>query len=350
MTHLQKIFVFLYRNAAAMLLGSVLFGAAYYFVTMGLYTVNRSWAAPMILSKATPRVMSTSAEAFRARQGLSALEVEIAALTNGLSLLEKEEASLSVLHQRFETAVTAEAKAAAAIAGRLGSLQGAKRADDAKATKLASANASIERSIEAELAAGLITQEAAARARAQVVTMESAVTAGKLSTVALDQQVQEIKGGVSTLNGMATSTKALETLARIAALDRQLAETRIQLQKGRSELANKTREADSLRSLLATVEETPFFRIAQGQASQFAFVPYENESAAKVGQSVYSCWAKVLLCSKVGSVKWVGAVEEKGFHPIFQRDIRGFMIQLDLTDPQAAKDQVLFLGSGPLYI
>ncbi|MFY2597051.1 hypothetical protein ACOTHJ_13565 [Achromobacter xylosoxidans] len=349
---LQNAWVFSYRSLCGLILGGILLGAFGYVLTIILYTVNSSWVAPIILSKASPRVMATSAEAFRARQGLSAIQVQVDSLTNEVALLDEQEGTLADLLGRYDDAMKAETKAGAVFAGRLSGLQASKRADDAKAAKMAQSNAALERSIDAELAAGLITQEAAVRARAQIVSMEAAVTTGKLSTASLDHQVHELSGGVATMKGQAQSTKALETLAHVAALKRQLSEVQIQLAKSTKELENKKREATELQAIVDTVESTPFFRLAQrgGDAGQFAFVPYSNESAVQEGKSVYSCWAEVILCSKVGTVKWVGRDEEKGFHPIFKRDLRGVLIELELKDPAAAKDKVLFLGSGPLFL
>ena len=42
--------------------------------------------------------------------------------------------------------------------------------------------------------------------------------------------------------------------------------------------------------------------------------------------------------------------EEKGRHPVFQRDIRGFLVDLELTDEAAAKERVLFFGGRPLIL
>lgn len=173
-----------------------------------------------------------------------------------------------------------------------------------------------------------------------------------MGSVALNQQINELQGDIDTMHGEAKSTKALESISRIAALKQQLAELSITDFKNRADLKNKRHEIRELEAIVHTVEATPYFRIARNAnaASQFAFVPYENEKSVKLGADVYSCWAKVVLCSRVGKVAWIGHDEEKGFHPIFQRDIRGFLIQLELNKPSAAKDTVLFLGSAPLMI
>lgn len=256
-TWFQKVWVPLYRYLCILILGSILLGAASYFAVQIFFSTSNSWVAPVIISKASPRVMATSAEAFRARQGLSAIRLQVDSLKLEVAAMDAQEVTLNDLLGRYETAMKAETAAGAAFAGRLSGLQTTKHADDAKASKMAQANAALERSIDAELAAGLITQEAAARARAQIVSMEAAVTTGKLSTASLDHQVHELAGGVATMKGQAQSTKALETLTHVAALKRQLSEVEIQRAKSKKELEIKQQEATDLQGIVDTVAGTP---------------------------------------------------------------------------------------------
>jgi hypothetical protein len=57
---------------------------------------------------------------------------------------------------------------------------------------------------------------------------------------------------------------------------------------------------------------------------------------------------KVLLCRNVGTIKHVFTSEEHGSHPIFRTDLRGFLVQLDLDNQEAAKSKTLFVNRKPL--
>ncbi|WP_226858289.1 hypothetical protein [Diaphorobacter aerolatus] len=352
MTVFQKIFLQSYRTLAAAILITVLLVASSYFFTIILYSANRTWVAPIILTKASPRVMATGAEAFRARQGLATLQIASESLRREIAVIDEQAIAVGNLMARYDLALREETVANAAFVKSISQLKSSKMADDYRASTILAASKATEQSIDQELAAGLITKEVAARARAQVVSMESNVTSAKLGTVALSQQIHDLNSGIDTMRGDAKSSKALESQSRVATLKQQLAALEIQRFRNNAELKNKNTEIQELQAIVDTVEATPYFRIAQDNelSALFAFVPYENESAVAMGKAIYSCWAKVVACARVGTVKWIGSDEEKGFHPIFQRDIRGFLIQLDLENPSAAKEQVLFLGSAPLFL
>ncbi len=337
---------------ASIILVGVLAAALGYFATIIIYTVNDEWVAPIILTKSSSRVMATGAEAFRARQAVSALEVSRDSLRLEIGLQERQQAEVRDLLERFKQAQQVEQRASSQLAGRLGNLQSAHQSHDRRAVQLSAATRAMQGAIEKDLNAGLITKEAAMRSMAQIISMDGAATGGRLNTVKLGEQVRELRDGIRTMEGGSQSTRALESVSRVFALEKELAETEILLLKNRADLQNKTVEFEKLQAILETVEATPYYRIAQGdtESASFAFVPYENEHAAKVGEVVYSCWAKVIFCRPVGSVAWVGRDEERGFHPVFQRDIRGFLVQLELDKPNAAKDQVLYLGSAPIWL
>jgi hypothetical protein len=77
-------------------------------------------------------------------------------------------------------------------------------------------------------------------------------------------------------------------------------------------------------------------------------VPYDNQSDAKVGAPIYDCYLNMVLCRKVGTVKQIFLGEEVINHPIFKTQVRGLTILMDLSHPESAKSQTVFLGRKPL--
>lgn len=352
MTPFQKIAVKSYRVLAIVLLSGVLLGALGWFGVTGLFQLNKSWAAPVLISKTHARIMTLTADVFRTKQAADDLTVKTGALREEIAVLKDQQVTLEDLIARYTNAVGEQKRADSEMAGRLASLTGTKRADDAKAMAVVKANTVVSASIDRELAAGLITAEAAARQRAQIISAELTATNARLGTAALDRQVQELAGAAATLNGAkSNSTLALDALARIAQFKAELSEVQLKLSRNTKELANKTREQASLVAMLTTIEQNPYFRASKADKPMpFAFVPYSNEDAAKVGEGVYSCYLRVLFCSKVGDITAVYSDEEKLRHPVNNEDIRGFLVELHLKDDLAAKDKVLFIGGGPLFL
>lgn len=350
MTSFQKFFVKGYRWLAVLLLGSVLLAAASYFGMVLIYGVNSSWGAPVIMSKSSPRIVAMTAEVFRARQALDTLKIQLGGSKDSREALVTQKEWLTDLIGRYEQSLQVQKREDMVATGKLGRLVGEKRGVDAKTAEVVKANRVLAQSIDKELQAGLITQEAATRARAQMVSAEASLNTGRIGTAALEQQVAELNYGIKTIDGAATSPKALESLARLNVIKRELSEVELKLKQLDQEVAIKTAEAKELEGMLTKLTSSPYYVAAYSEQSihQFAFVPYENEDSAKVGAPVYSCYFEVILCSKVGSIKAVTKDEEKGRHPVFQRDIRGFLVDLELTDEKAAKEHVLFFGGRPL--
>jgi len=352
MTPFQKFFVKSYRWLAVLVLGAVLLAAACYFGMVLIYGVNKSWGAPVIMSKSSPRIVSMTAEVFRARQALDTLKLGLSSAAQARTALVTQKEWLADLIARYEDSLQAQKRVDQALTGKLGRLASEKRSVDAKTAKVVKANRVLAESIDKELRAGLITEEAAARARSQIVSAEAALNTGLIGTASLENQVSELTYGIRTIDGAATSPKALESLARLNVLKRELTEVDLKLTSLDAEAAVKTTERKELETFLEKLTSSPYYLAAYGAQSvhQFAFVPYENEDSVEVGAPVYSCLLEVLLCSKVGVVKAVTHDEEKGRHPVFQRDIRGFLVDLELTDKDAAKERVLFFGGRPLFL
>lgn len=352
MTYFQKLTVTSYRVFAVILLSGVLAFAFGWFGVALLFQVNKSWTAPVLISKTHTRIMSLTADVFRTKQASDDLGVKTAALRAENDALRQQEGALVEMVARYEKAVRSQQDADRKMAERLVALGGRKRGDDEAAARLAQSNAQLRQSIDKNLAAGLITAEAAVHARAQLVASQMSATNARLSTAALDRQAQELSSAAATIDGQASdSTAALDALARVAQFKRELAETRLVLSRNAMELENKLREKAQLDAMLKTIEQNPYYRASvSAEPLPFAFVPYKNEKAAAVGASVYSCALRVVLCSKVGTITRVHTDEEKLRHPTNNEDVRGFLVELNLQDALAAKDKVLFIGSGPLFI
>jgi hypothetical protein len=77
-------------------------------------------------------------------------------------------------------------------------------------------------------------------------------------------------------------------------------------------------------------------------------VPYDDQASANVGAPIYDCYLNMAICRKVGTVKQIFLGEQDIIHPIFKTQVRGFMIQMDLTHAASAQSKTVFLGHKPL--
>jgi hypothetical protein len=99
--------------------------------------------------------------------------------------------------------------------------------------------------------------------------------------------------------------------------------------------------------ILNTLEAAPMLRATQAKLA-LAFVPYENENRIGEGAPVYVCRLGVLFCRRVGRVRayWEGEVKQA--HPVYGRELRGQLAELELEDPSWAKQTVLHVNRPPL--
>jgi hypothetical protein len=102
-------------------------------------------------------------------------------------------------------------------------------------------------------------------------------------------------------------------------------------------------------ALVKTIDDSPYLRALDRHAA-IAFVPYENVSAATPGAKVYACSANFMFCKKVGYVLEILEGEVTSRHPTQATDVRGVLVEMDLSDLHDAESVVLHLGRAPLLL
>jgi hypothetical protein len=352
MTPFQRFFVTAYRYLAIGALSLVLASAGGYAFVTAFYTANSTWAAPLIISKTHDRILQLKAEILRTQQSIDTLELAATGLSEESAALRVQAHSLADLLAKAKQARARERQDSARLALRLAPLQAAKAADAGRAARRTENVAQMERSIQLELQAGLITKDDAVRALATLDGIRNSATDTATARVQLDHQALELKNVAQTLaGGQASSNQALDMMVRSQELESQLTAIKLKLAQNEADEANKRREASELKSVVATLQDSPYFRATQATSPMsFAFVPYTNDQVAKVGESLYDCTFQILWCRKVGTVTKVHRDEERAQHPLFHVDLRGVLVELDLSCPEAAKSRVVFIGGAPLGV
>jgi hypothetical protein len=99
--------------------------------------------------------------------------------------------------------------------------------------------------------------------------------------------------------------------------------------------------------LLAGLRSSAYLR-AVSDGATVALVPYANLDRATPGAPLYACKLAMVWCHQVGQVVQVLPGEIQLRHPHKDALVRGQMIELRLTDADAARDNVLFVGGKPL--
>jgi hypothetical protein len=96
------------------------------------------------------------------------------------------------------------------------------------------------------------------------------------------------------------------------------------------------------------LEQSPYLKAVNGTVV-LAFVPYQNLRNVKKGTKLYGCSWGLVLCHVVGKIKDTIDGEVQDIHPHDESIQRGIMVEIELSTPSAANENVLFAGGKPLY-
>lgn len=139
-------------------------------------------------------------------------------------------------------------------------------------------------------------------------------------------------------------------------LTKQALDARAALQTAKSQiaLADTTKKTllDSnsvLKQQIVNYEQSTFGR-AITQRVDVLFVPYGNASQFKPGAALYTCKFTMIFCWKAGTIRQILPGEINSVHPFFGKPIRGFYVEADLTDSQAATREIVHAGRPPFFL
>ncbi len=129
-------------------------------------------------------------------------------------------------------------------------------------------------------------------------------------------------------------------LEREAGIDRKSA-----LEVRKKDLDGRLGEQEKLIVRLAA---SPYIRATE-EKRVVGFVPYQNLSSVHPGVTLYGCDWGLIKCHQVGKVLSILEGEVQDVHPHDDSVQRGVMVEIDLADPDAAQENVLFAGSKPFW-
>jgi hypothetical protein len=328
----------LYRIFAIVSLYAVLAGVLVFGVGSAFYAVSKTWVAPVILSQADKETLDLTSKTLTTQNTLDDLKLDVGKLENSVAEARSHKAKLEKLLPAIDEAIAQENRHKRETGPVLATLDEQKKADvtrtQAELTKLGEVDSKIEK----ELAAGLITKTDATQATLTYVKSSGDLTDSKIATTLLKDTVWE-----KTL----PSTTYLDTLHKKAELESEIACLGIVIDTAQKQIATETNQVAKLDQALKTATQTPLWAAMQGGKTYVALVPYENQAVARVGAPIYDCYLSFIVCREVGTLKATFSGEQHATHPIFRSDLRGFLVQLELSDTDSAKSKTLFVGKKP---
>ena len=339
---LYKSYVSIYRVTAVAVLYGMLAAIAAYAVLMGFYSINKSWIAPVLISPSNDKILALMSQMVTSQQALDNLTVSIGTLQATRAEMINHRAVLQNLNAQLDSAANQQ-KADNATSGReLMRLIAQKHADLRQTESMVRDLDHTTADIERNLKAGLIT-------RSEALAQETTLAQFKNSFT--DAQVGEVMLKDNARQKMTTDLSAVETMAKSVELKNGLAQLELNIKTGDEQIHNNAVQMASIQKAIRTTQDNPYFVAAQSQhAMEFAFVSWDNQNVIAVDAPVFDCMLSFVVCKKVGAVARIFTEEERATNPILKTDIRGFLVQLTLTDRESAKSKTLFVGREPLFL
>jgi hypothetical protein len=331
----------LYRIFAVASLYMVLAGVLAFALIAAFYGVSRTWVAPIILSQMDKDTLDLTGKLLTTQSTVDDLKLDVVKLQKTIVEAQTHRTALEKLRPAIDAAIMRENRHKEESGPVLVNLNEQKRADVVSTQGALDNLAVVDASIDKELAAGLINKTDAMQAKMVYVKSYGDLTDSKIANTLLKDTIFE---------RTVASTNYLETLDKKAELESEIATLEITIDTSQRQIETETSQINQLTSALKTVKQTSIWAAMGGGQTNLALVPYDNQAAATDGAPVYDCYLSFIMCRQVGTLKTTFVGEQHATHPIFRTDLRGYLVQLDLTNPESAKSKTLFLGNKPLFL
>ena len=335
---INKHIVSIYSRLAAAAVFCVLIGVLTYAFLMGFYALNAHWVVPFIVSPTNDKILAMTEKLVESQATLNALVVDRDRLQGSLGDMQKTQTELQTLDAQFKNGITLQTKSNAKDEPELARLNHRKGNDNTETVLVLDKAVVVGNAIDRDLKAGLITKSDAATAQLALRQSLNAATDGNIAEVLLRQSVRAMNPHDVT---------NLDILAKEADLKNNLILVTMAVVSGEEQLTSDKSQITLLEQAVKTAQSSPYFLATKGNV-HFAFVGYDGAEYVDIEKPIYSCYLGMILCHRVGTVTAIFNEEETAQNPLFHTTMRGFLIQMTLTEPEAAKNKILLIGYKPL--
>lgn len=357
---LNTTIVNVYKTCGTMLLGLILLALLTYLSVQGFFLVSHGWVVPTIVSPTDANILQLNTQAAQqaaARDKLLSERREAQAKLEDAARIASTERTFQ---KRFRLALSEQREARDATLRRLASLRREYEHTEGEVSESNRAYAGLARGrTEALYGARLVDQEERLTTQHQLAQMAQTNLSLAQSGVELETQVEslqrELRGLDAARSGL-DGGKAEGMTPDVLLLEREFTRSALELARAESTLQGLREDVSALDAsiarydaLLASIQNSPYVRAISGNLT-VAFVPYDNLENAKPGTPLYACAAKMVWCRVVGRVGEPLEGEVSVKHPIRQHFLRGVMVELHLSDTDAAREELLHLGRPPLFL
>lgn len=350
-----------YKFLGSVLLGLIMLGLISFLTVQGFFLVSRGWVTPTVISPVDERILTLNTQVAAQTSARDHVLAERRTVENRMADAERVIAAERAFQQRFQVALRSERNARDRVAKRLASLRREYNSTRAEILESNRAFSGLTRvRTDALYGARLLEQEDKLTINHHLAQLAQSNLSLAQTAVDMETRVEllnrEIAGLAAVQDGLGKDTLPDGMTSDVLLLEREY--TQSALEQARAEATLKSLQQDlkalddvALRydTLIASLRASPYLKAIEKNLT-VAFVPYENLSNAQQGTPLYSCAAKLFWCREVGVIGRMLEGEVSLKHPIRQYMLRGVMVELQLTDEPAAREDLLHLGRPPMLL
>lgn len=341
-----------YRSVGFVVLASTLVALLFYAIAMVFFIFNTTWLAPTILSNTSDRMLQFRARHQSAVQIKQQAEITLDHSIRTAQVLEGHLGTVNDLLNRTQYAISSETQKDTAVINKARQLASSKLSDIKTSQELKSKFIQSRKLIQDSLDAGLITKEDANKQIVGIQNFENTITSNEIQLMQIKEQADDLDRKRSTLLGNAKSLDSMVTIKAIADLKYQALQTENELQTSIKTAHAAKQQLDIAKAAVENLMQSVYLA-ALDKSLNLAFVPYDNIKIAKIGQPVFNCHLLIIWCYRVGTIKHIYTDEQIVDFPVFNirlsRTVRGFMVDLNVTDESAMRSVILYANK-PLLL
>ncbi len=338
----QKLVVMSYRLLGFGILSIIVIVLVGYIATTAFYYLSHSWITPVEISPNDEKIVALQAQ-------LAGQLNERAKLAGDLDQAERAIAAEQTFQLAFIKAIRKDVESRRLALGRVQQLSQAAASTRAEIRRTNGAySAQTVSRMNNEYEAGMIDRQQMLAGKYQLAQITTANLSLAERQSEFDQRAAELSAETQSLDSvLADKSQSVALSYDVLKIQREYEASKLQLAK---DLEDRERLEASLAredKIIDGVRNSAYLKALADHAT-VALVPYGNLHHVTKGTTLYACKLSMVICHEVGTVIDVLPGEVIVKHPHGGSMLRGKMIEMTMTDADAAQDEVLFAGGAPL--
>jgi hypothetical protein len=337
----SKLVVSTYRLMGFGILTIIVVALVSYIATTLFYYGSHSWLVPVAVSTSDEKVVQMRSE-------LAAQQNNRDKIAADLTSIDKAILAERAFQNEYAKAIAADVEGRRLSLEKVRELAGtaASTRNEIRTANDEFASEEAKRAAD-EYKAGLIDRNGMIAHKQQMAGLATTNLGLAEKQADYERQAQELELQTNALDGLISGKGAHALSYDVLKIKRDYDSSKLEVDRDIAQRDALKASLARVDSIIAGLKKSAYLR-ALDDGAQVALVPYANVEKTAKGTKLYGCKIGMVFCHEVGTVLEVLPSEVQVESPHGGKTSRGLMVELKLTDANAAREDVLFAGGKPL--